>query len=80
MIPFLEKEISLIEVVETVEGADWVGECLMEMDDCNTCQTHDFWKNKALESKPNCIPEILLNGRDSINVASARTKSQMIRI
>lgn len=41
------EKISLIEIVEAVEGPDWMGECLLGMDDCNICPTYDFWKEES---------------------------------
>ncbi len=40
------EEISLLQIVEAVEGKEWLGPCLLALDDCtsdNTCPTHDFW-------------------------------------
>ena len=39
--------ISLLQIVEAVEGKDWLGECLLGLDECSnlaTCPTHDFWE------------------------------------
>lgn len=39
-------DISLLEVVEAVEGKDWIGPCLLGTQKCAThfvCPTHDFW-------------------------------------
>ncbi|MBT3432976.1 MAG: Rrf2 family transcriptional regulator [Nitrospinaceae bacterium] len=38
------EEISLMEIVEAVEGPEWIGDCLLGMDDCNLCPTREFWK------------------------------------
>ncbi len=41
------EEISLLQIVEAVEGKDWLGECLLGLDECSdlaTCPTHDFWQ------------------------------------
>jgi Rrf2 family transcriptional regulator, iron-sulfur cluster assembly transcription factor len=41
------EEISLLQIVEAVEGKDWLGECLLGLDECSnlaTCPTHDFWE------------------------------------
>ena len=38
--------ISLLEVVEAVEGHEWIGDCLLGMDACSilkSCPTRDFW-------------------------------------
>ena len=40
------EEISLKEIVEAVEGPEWVGDCLLGMDNCEFCPTHDFWKEE----------------------------------
>jgi len=40
------EEISLLQIVEAVEGDQWLGECLLGMDDCGVhtnCAMHDFW-------------------------------------
>jgi len=39
--------ISLLQVVEAVEGPAWLGECLLGLDECSsqqTCPTHQFWE------------------------------------
>ena len=39
-------EISLLEIVEAVEGEAWLGECLLGMHGCEikvSCVTHAFW-------------------------------------
>ncbi|ODU25246.1 MAG: hypothetical protein ABS95_00530 [Verrucomicrobia bacterium SCN 57-15] len=39
-------DISLLDVVEAIEGKGWLGECLLGLDTCNSrtqCPTHDFW-------------------------------------
>jgi Rrf2 family protein len=39
-------DISVLEIVEAVEGKAWLGECLLGMDDCEirvNCVTHTFW-------------------------------------
>lgn len=41
-------EISLLEVVEAVEGKDWLGPCLLAIDECaqgHDCPTHAFWND-----------------------------------
>jgi len=40
------EEISLLQIVEAVEGDQWLGECLLGMDTCDIltiCPTHEFW-------------------------------------
>ncbi|MCL4788796.1 MAG: Rrf2 family transcriptional regulator [Verrucomicrobia bacterium] len=40
------EDISLLQIVEAVEGGQWLGECLLGMDDCGVhtnCPVHDFW-------------------------------------
>lgn len=40
------EDISLLQVVEAVEGDQWLGECLLGMNGCDAlaiCPTHDFW-------------------------------------
>ncbi len=39
-------EISLLQIVESIEGEKWLGECLLGQDDCGVhtnCPAHDFW-------------------------------------
>jgi len=39
-------DISLLTIVEVVEGEAWLGECLLGMDECEVkvnCVTHTFW-------------------------------------
>lgn len=41
------EDISLLQIVEAVEGGQWLGECLLGMDTCDiltTCPTHEFWE------------------------------------
>jgi Rrf2 family protein len=41
------ERIALLEVVEAVEGEDWLGDCLLNLDDCSSqhaCPTHGFWQ------------------------------------
>jgi Rrf2 family protein len=40
-------EISLLQVVEAIEGKGWIGECMLGLDDCHAqhvCPTHDIWR------------------------------------
>ncbi len=40
-------QITLLRIVEAVEGPDWLGECLLGLDECSdqrTCPTHAFWQ------------------------------------
>jgi Rrf2 family protein len=40
-------EISLLDIVEAIEGNDWIGDCLLGMDACSmmkTCPTQAFWQ------------------------------------
>lgn len=39
-------EISLLAIVEAVEGKEWLGPCLLAIEECangQDCPTHDFW-------------------------------------
>lgn len=39
-------KISLLEIVEAVEGKEWLADCLLGMDDCGVhtnCPAHSFW-------------------------------------
>jgi Rrf2 family protein len=41
------EQITLLEIVEAVEGANWLGDCLLNLADCSTeraCPTHHFWQ------------------------------------
>ncbi len=41
-------EISLLQVVEAVEGKKWIGPCLLGLDECRppiVCPTHDLWSD-----------------------------------
>ena len=41
------EEISLKEIVEAMEGPNWIGNCLLGWGDCKeTCPTHEFWKQE----------------------------------
>lgn len=45
-------EISLLEIVEAVEGEAWLGKCLLGMDECKcrvNCVTHAFWNRIRCE-------------------------------
>ena len=48
-------QISLLQVVEAVEGKDWIGPCLLGRDSCpdSFCPTHDFWQDirQRIEAK-----------------------------
>lgn len=38
--------ITLLQIVEAIEGPEWLGECLLGMNDCasdGACPTHVFW-------------------------------------
>lgn len=40
------EDISLLRIVEAIEGKQWLAECLLGMDDCGVhtdCPAHDFW-------------------------------------
>jgi Rrf2 family transcriptional regulator, iron-sulfur cluster assembly transcription factor len=48
------EEITLLQIVEAVEGKDWLGDCLLNLDECtdlSTCPTHDFWQRIRGEIK-----------------------------
>lgn len=39
--------ISLLEIVEAIEGTGWLGDCLLNLATCATrssCPTHEFWQ------------------------------------
>jgi len=39
-------DISLLQIVEAIEGKVWIAECLLGMEGCDAltiCPTHDFW-------------------------------------
>jgi len=40
-------QISLLRIVEAVEGKNWLSDCLLGLNECSnqkTCPTHDFWQ------------------------------------
>jgi Rrf2 family iron-sulfur cluster assembly transcriptional regulator len=40
------QDIAVLEIVEAIEGPDWIGHCLLGMRECNShqiCPTHDLW-------------------------------------
>ena len=40
------RHISLLEIVEAIEGEEWCGNCMLGMDDCSAsefCPCSDFW-------------------------------------
>lgn len=44
--------ITLLEVVEAIEGPDWLGPCLLGLDECRdrpACPTHEFWQRAREE-------------------------------
>jgi Rrf2 family protein len=46
------EEISLLEVVEAVEGKGWIGDCLLGLEACTSqrnCPTHDLWERIRVE-------------------------------
>lgn len=46
------QDISLLEIVEAVEGEHWLGDCLIGFEHCAkhfTCPTQVFWKRIRLE-------------------------------
>jgi Rrf2 family protein len=41
------EEISLLEVVVAIEGPEWIGDCLLGLENCgSTCPTHAFWNEE----------------------------------
>jgi Rrf2 family transcriptional regulator, iron-sulfur cluster assembly transcription factor len=45
-------DISLLEIVEAVEGKEWIGACLLGLEECSdqkTCPTHAFWQRIRAE-------------------------------
>jgi Rrf2 family transcriptional regulator, iron-sulfur cluster assembly transcription factor len=47
-------EISLLQVVEAVEGPEWIAPCLLGLNDCAShqdCPTHVFWKRVSRQLK-----------------------------
>jgi Rrf2 family protein len=48
------EEISLLQVVEAVEGPNWIGPCLLGLDDCTasrTCPTNAVWRRASKQIK-----------------------------
>jgi len=43
------EQISLLDIVESVDGASWIGGCLLGLEECTderACPTHEFWKKE----------------------------------
>jgi len=60
--------IPLLEIVEAVEGKEWIGPCLLGMQKCCSqfvCPTHEFWTGiqKQIEDKLRCttLADVILN-------------------
>ena len=50
----LAEEISVLQVVEAVEGRVWSQRCLLGLSECSdqrACPTHDFWKTEQVKIK-----------------------------
>ena len=48
------REISLLQVVEAIEGPDWIAPCLLGLNDCvahKTCPAHVFWQRASRQLK-----------------------------
>jgi Rrf2 family protein len=48
------RDISLLQVVEAIEGTDWIAPCLLGLNDCTdhkTCPTHVFWQGVCKQLK-----------------------------
>ncbi len=48
------EEISLLEVVVAIEGPQWIGDCLLRLEDCDgSCPVHAFWgeERKRIEDE-----------------------------
>jgi Rrf2 family transcriptional regulator, iron-sulfur cluster assembly transcription factor len=46
------RDITLLEIVEAVEGNNWLGQCLLGFEDCAHhayCPTQDFWQRMRRE-------------------------------
>jgi Rrf2 family transcriptional regulator, iron-sulfur cluster assembly transcription factor len=46
------EQISLLQIVEAVEGKDWLADCLLGLNDCSdlsSCPTHEFWQRISRE-------------------------------
>lgn len=42
------KDITVLEIAEAIDGAEWLGLCLLGYDTCSdarACPTHEFWKD-----------------------------------
>jgi Rrf2 family iron-sulfur cluster assembly transcriptional regulator len=40
-------EITLLQITEAIEGRQWMGKCLLGLEECSdlrACPTHEFWK------------------------------------
>lgn len=76
--------ITLLQIVEAVEGAGWLGDCLLGLDECSdqrTCPTHDFWQRVRRDitaelAKTTLAAVIHFRSR---NPATARTTARRAR-
>jgi Rrf2 family protein len=42
------EDVSLLEIVQAIEGENWIGQCMLGLGDCaaqKVCPTHEFWQD-----------------------------------
>ena len=55
-------QITLLDIVEAVQGEEWMGRCLLGLAECGderNCPVHDFWKEEK-ENVKNKMKQITL--------------------
>jgi Rrf2 family protein len=68
-------EISLLQVVEAMEGPNWFGPCLLGLDDCarSVCPTHAVWQRVSKQLKT------VLGKTTLADVAASAMRKQALR-
>ena len=79
-------QISLLEIIEAIEGQDFIAECMLGLDDCSTpclCPTHEIWQRVRGEIKEGLrqsnladILNAVASPGASLTAVPRRTKSQ----
>jgi DNA-binding IscR family transcriptional regulator len=79
-----KEDISLLDIVEAVEGKCWIGDCLLGLDNCadqKTCPTHALWqrvRGEITEALRNTTLAEVITLRDSN--ARARQRRRLNRL
>jgi Rrf2 family iron-sulfur cluster assembly transcriptional regulator len=80
------EDISLLQIVEAVEGKEWIAECLLGMDDCGRhtdCPVHDAWarirEELAAELGATSLASVMISKPNRHRHAQARGLSQPAR-